>query len=82
MRRSGLRNRSHEPVVKSCSRVPTARIRSASAASALAAEVPVTPMEPTESLWLAGIDDLPDWVSATGTPWASAKPASASIASL
>jgi hypothetical protein len=35
-----------EPVVKSCRRVPMARTRSASAASVLAADEPVTPIEP------------------------------------
>ena len=46
MRRSGFLNSAHEPVVKSCRRVPTASTTSASSASAFAAAVPVTPMAP------------------------------------
>ncbi len=74
------RNSAHEPVVKSCSRVPTASTRSASSASRLAAEVPVTPSEPMLSGWSSGSEDLPPCVSATGMPVASAKRASASLA--
>src|SRR5438270_3371585 len=43
----GLRSRLRDAMVKSDSRVPTARTRSASAASALAAAPPVTPIAPT-----------------------------------
>ncbi|MNT86913.1 hypothetical protein D3C72_2272610 [compost metagenome] len=39
-------NSAQEPVVKSCSRVPTASTTSASSASALEADEPVTPTEP------------------------------------
>ena len=41
----------HEPVVKSCSRVPTAMTTSASAASAFADWQPVTPTGPALSGW-------------------------------
>ena len=78
--RSGLRKADQEPVVKSASRVPTARMRSASAAAALAGVVPVTPMAPRLSGWLCGKADLPAWVSTTGMPWAVAKAASAAQA--
>src|SRR5262249_31476871 len=44
---AGLRNRLREAVVKSERRVPTARMASASAAIAFAAEAPVTPIAPT-----------------------------------
>ena len=46
MRRSSLPKTVHEPVVKSCSRVPTASTTSACAASALACGQPVTPIGP------------------------------------
>ena len=54
---------------------------SASAASALAAAVPVTPMAPRLSGWLAGSADLPAWVSPTGMPWRSQNSRSAAAAS-
>ena len=81
MRCPAAANSAREPVVKSCSRVPTARITSASAASALAAPVPVTPMPPMFIGCEAGSEDLPAWVSAAGKPCAAAKRASAASAS-
>ena len=62
-----------EPVVKSCSRVPTARTRSASRARVFAAELPVTPIAPTARGWSQGSAPLPAWVSATGMPCRAAK---------
>ena len=44
---SGYSNTDHEPVVKSCSRVPTATITSASSATALAELEPMVPSVPT-----------------------------------
>ena len=44
-----LGNNEFDPVVKSCRRVPTARIKSASLVRALAAVDPVTPTEPNWS---------------------------------
>ena len=46
MRTASFANTVHDPVVKSCSRVPTASTTSASAASALADVQPVTPIGP------------------------------------
>ena len=59
MRRCGFLNSAQEPVVKSCNRVPTARMRSASSASTLAAPVPVTPIDPISEGWSWGRLDLP-----------------------
>ena len=73
-------NSAQEPVVKSCSRVPTASTRSASSARRLAAEVPVTPTAPMLSGCSSGSDDLPPCVSQTGMPVASANSASAADA--
>ena len=56
-----------EPVVKSCSRVPTAITTSASWASALAAVPPVTPIGPACSGWSHGSALFPACVSHTGT---------------
>ena len=67
--------------MKSCSRVPTATMTSAASATALVAEEPVTPIEPRFSGWSRGSDDLPAWVSPTGTLCVSAKALSASVAS-
>ena len=53
---------------KSCRRVPTARIKSASLVRALAAVDPVTPTEPSCSGWSHGSELLPACVSQTGTP--------------
>jgi len=61
--------------VKSCSLVPTASTTSASTASALAALLPVTPIDPTLFGWAQARLPLPAWVSATGRPCRSAKPA-------
>ena len=47
-------------------RVPTASTSRRRAASALAADVPVTPTAPRASGWVSSIDDLPACVSATG----------------
>ncbi|CAJ3880645.1 Uncharacterised protein [Burkholderia pseudomallei] len=66
-----------EPVVKSCSRVPTAITQSASCASAFAAGEPVTPIAPAFSGWSHGSALLPACVSPTGMPWRSANAASA-----
>ena len=71
-------NSAQEPVVKSCSRVPTASTTSASSASRLAADVPVTPTAAMLSGWSSGSEDLPACVSQTGMPCASAKVASSS----
>ena len=54
--------------------------RSASAATALAAVVPVEPMAPSSRSCPCSSDPLPAWVSATGMPVASAKAASADSA--
>ena len=70
------------PVVKSCSRVPTPRITSASRASVLAAELPVTPIEPTACGWSQAMALLPAWVSATGMRCLAAKAVSVAVASL
>ena len=78
---AGLRNSAQEPVVKSCSRVPTASTTSASAASAFAALVPVTPIAPMLSGCSWGRALLPACVSATGMSCASAKRFSVSVAS-
>src|SRR6266511_5691369 len=56
-RRSSFRKTLHEPVVKSWSRVPTANTTSASAASALADELPVTPIGPAKLGWSHRSDD-------------------------
>ncbi len=74
-------NSAQEPVVKSCSLVPTARITSASAASALAQALPVTPTAPRFSACPAGSADLPACVSAAGTPLAAQKASSDASAS-
>ena len=50
--RALLDQSAREPVVKSCSREPTASSTSASRARPLAAAVPVTPMEPTFRRWV------------------------------
>lgn len=73
-------NSAQEPVVKSWQRVPTAMIRSASSAMALAADVPVTPTEPSDIGWLSLIADLPAWVTTTGMPWVSANEVSSAVA--
>ena len=54
--------------MKSAKRVPTPTITSASAASVLAAPVPVTPIAPERQGWSAGVADLPACVSPTGIP--------------
>ena len=51
-------NAVHEPVVKSCRRVPTAMTTSASAASAFADVQPVTPIGPALSGWAASMRRL------------------------
>jgi hypothetical protein len=71
----------HEPVVKSCSRVPTASTTSASRASSFADELPVTPIGPASIGWSHGSEDFPATVSTTGTPCRSANPESCSVAS-
>ena len=48
--RASLANAVHEPVVKSCNRVPTAKITSARSAIVLALSEPVTPRGPILSL--------------------------------
>jgi hypothetical protein len=73
-------NTLHEPVVKSCSRVPTASTTSASCASAFADELPVTPIGPANIGWSQGSDDFPATVSTTGMSCRVAKAASSSIA--
>jgi hypothetical protein len=65
---------------ESCRRVPTARIRSASAASRLAAAVPVTPTAAMLSASSSGRADLPPCVSQTGMPVSAEKRASAALA--
>ena len=47
MKRASGENTDHEPVVKSCSRVPIATTTSASPASTLAEAEPITPIGPT-----------------------------------
>ncbi|MNL46521.1 hypothetical protein D3C87_1692420 [compost metagenome] len=79
--RSSFLNKAQDPVVKSCSRVPTASTTSASSARRLDADVPVTPTEPMLSAWSWGRALLPACVSITGTPCASAKAARLSLAS-
>lgn len=69
-----------EAVVKSLQRVPTPITRSAPAASAFAAVVPVEPTAPISRGWPCGREPLPAWVSPTGMPVASVKAASASSA--
>jgi len=59
-------NAVHDPVVKSCSREPTAITTSASAASAFADWHPVTPTGPALSGWAATSVALPATVSTTG----------------
>ena len=71
----------HDPVVKSCRRVPTASTTSASAASALADVQPVTPTGPAFSGWAATRLALPATVSTTGMPWRSANAVSSAAAS-
>ena len=73
-------NAVHEPVVKSCRRVPTEMTTSASAASALADVHPVTPIGPALSGWAASIDALPATVSTTGMLWISANRVSSASA--
>ena len=51
MRTSGCWKTENEAVVKSLQRVPTPITRSASRATALAAVLPVAPMEPREAGW-------------------------------
>ena len=51
MKRASAAKTVHDPVVKSCSRVPTATTTSASAASALADAHPVTPTGPAFNGW-------------------------------
>ncbi len=75
-----LRNTDHEPVVKSCSLVPTATTTSASAAIALADVLPVTPSGPTKFGWSASKVALPATVSVTGIPCFSAKEVSSATA--
>ena len=58
----------HEPVVKSCSRVPSSSTTSASCASALPALEPVGPVRPMPCSWLSRTEVLPAVVSATGMP--------------
>ena len=74
-------NSAHEPVVKSCSRVPTARMTSASSHSRFAAPVPVTPTAPMFRGSVKGSEDLPPCVSITGMPCFAAKAASVAEAS-
>ena len=71
------RNSVHEPVVKSCNRVPTASTTSASAARALADVHPVTPIGPAFNGCVASRLALPATVSTTGMLCCSAKAASA-----
>ncbi|ESY00626.1 hypothetical protein X753_28655 [Mesorhizobium sp. LNJC399B00] len=73
-------NSAHEPVVKSCRRVPIASTTSASSASRLAADVPVTPTAAMFSGCVSGSEDLPPCVSQTGMPALSANFASSSEA--
>ena len=73
-------NAVHEPVVKSCRRVPTAMTTSASAASAFADVQPVTPTGPALSGWAANMHALPAIVSTTGTLWISANRVSSASA--
>src|SRR6266508_3814282 len=80
-RMSSFRKTLHDPVVKSWSRVPTAITTSASAASALADELPVTPMGPAKLPWSQGSEDWPATVSTTGRPCRSANRASSCSAS-
>ena len=70
-----------DAVVKSLQRVPMPITRSASAASVLAAVVPVAPMAPTDCGWSQASEPLPACVSATGMPVASANWRNASVAS-
>ena len=58
--------------MKSCSRVPTASTTSASAASALAEALPITPSGPALLGWSWGRTARPAMVSTTGTRWVSA----------
>jgi hypothetical protein len=73
-------NAVHEPVVKSCSREPTAITTSASAASAFADWHPVTPTGPAFSGWAASSVALPATVSTTGIRKPSAKACSSDSA--
>ena len=68
-------------VVKSEKRVPIPSTRSASAATRLAANVPVAPIAPSDSGWSYASAPFPAWVSATGIPARSANDRSASAAS-
>ena len=80
-RTDSLPNTVQEPVVKSCSRVPTARTTSASAANALAEVHPVEPIGPALSGCEARRLAFPATVSTTGMLWRSANSLNASSAS-
>ena len=66
--------------MKSCSRVPTARITSAFSAILLAELEPVTPIGPILSGWVATRLARPAMVSTTGMLWVSAKAVSSATA--
>ena len=78
-RTDSLANTVHDPVVKSCSRDPTASTTSASAASALAEVHPVEPMGPALSRCADSSVALPP-PSTTGMLCRSAKARSSSSA--
>ncbi len=80
MKRASGENTVHEPVVKSCSRVPIATTTSASPASAFADAAPITPIGPTLFLWSCTSEARPAIVSATGRLCRSAKNISAGSA--
>ena len=80
-RTCGQPNAVRDAVVKSLYLVPIPITTSACAAIRLAAAVPVLPSAPRASGWSNGRDPFPAWVSATGTPAASANARSSAVAS-
>ena len=80
MSRASGENAVQEPVVKSCSLVPMARITSASAAMALALSEPVTPIGPMFNECVASKLARPAMVSTTGMSCFSAKDCRISVA--
>ena len=79
-RTSGFWNAVRDAVVKSSYRVPIPMIRSASAAMAFAAVVPVEPIAPSENWWSHGRTPTPACVFPTGMPVSSTNLASSSLA--
>jgi hypothetical protein len=79
-RTSGFWNAVLEAVVKSSYLVPMPMTRSASAAMALAAVVPVEPIAPRLNWWSQGRTPTPAWVLPTGMPVSSTNFASSSFA--